>query len=221
MALIPMTVARLKVVRTAEFGAFLDAETGDSKDDILLHKNQQTETIHIGEYVNVLLYLDPKRKMAASMRVPKIREGETAQLKIINTTKDGAFVDAGAERGIFLPFAEMLGRPKPGDLVRVKLYTDKSGRLAVSMKAALHRGEQVDGTKEEEIARDAARILKYLHRKGGFVSEQLPPTFIQANFRISKAAFKRAIGYLFKRRLIEKSGNGFKLVGEGAQHDDA
>ena len=42
----------------------------------------------------------------------------------------------GAERGIFMPFAEMCGRPQVGDVVWAKLYTDKSGRLATSMKVA-------------------------------------------------------------------------------------
>ena len=208
MALTPMTVARLKVVRATDFGAFLSVGSGNTEDDILLHKNQQTREIHVGEFVNVFLYLDPHRRLAASMKVPAINEGETAQLKIISVTRDGAFVDAGAERGIFMPFAEMIGRPKAGDLVRVKLYTDKSGRLAMSMKAAVN----VDNPKEQEIARDAERILKFIRKSNGFISEQLPPNFIQQNFRISKAAFKRALGHLFKQRVIERSGSGFKLA---------
>ncbi|MBQ7629000.1 MAG: RNA-binding protein [Selenomonadaceae bacterium] len=132
----PMTVATLKVARIGEIGAFLCAETGNSNDDILLHKAQQTAEVKVGDAVNVFLYLDPKKRLTASMRVPKMREGQIARLKVINFSGDGAFLDAGAERGIFLPFAEMVGRPKVGDVVWAKLYTDKSGRLAVSMKVA-------------------------------------------------------------------------------------
>ena len=40
----------------------------------------------------------------------------------------------GAERGIFLPYAGMRGRPQVGEVVWAKLYTDKSGRLAVTME---------------------------------------------------------------------------------------
>lgn len=132
----PMTVATLKVVRINEFGAFLNAETGSSDDDILLHKAQQTAEVKVGDAVNVFLYLDPKKRLTASMRVPKMREGQIARLKVINVSKDGAFLDVGAERGIFMPFAEMVGRPKIDDVVWAKLYTDKSGRLATSMKVA-------------------------------------------------------------------------------------
>ena len=153
-----MTIAALKVVRTNDMGAFLDAGTGNTSDDILLHKAQQTADVAIGEVVNVFLYLDPKKRLTASMRVPKMRLGQIARLKIINVTHDGAFVDAGAERGIFMPFAEMHGRPQIGEVVWAKLYLDKSGRLAASMKVSdeirraskpatgIKRGDKVKGT---------------------------------------------------------------------------
>ena len=132
----PMTVATLKVVRVSDFGAFLCAETGNSDDDILLHKTQQTDEVKVGDTVKVFLYLDPKKRLTASMRIPKMREGQIARLKVINKSSDGIFLDVGAERGIFMPFAEMVGRPQIGDVIWAKLYTDKSGRLATSMKVA-------------------------------------------------------------------------------------
>ena len=131
----PMTVATLKVSRTAEIGAFLDAGTGNSSDDILLHVRQQTAPVLVGDSVEVFLYLDPKKRLTASMRVPKIKIGQIARLKVINVTDDGAFLDAGAERGIFMPFAEMYGRLKVGDEVPARLYLDeRTGRLALTMK---------------------------------------------------------------------------------------
>lgn len=130
----PSTVATLKVVRMGEMGAFLDAETGNTSDDILLHHTQQTAPVHVGDAVTVFLYLDPKRRLTASMRVPRMKEGQIARLKVINTSRDGAFLDVGAERGIFMPYAGMRGRPQVGEVVWAKLYTDKSGRLAVTME---------------------------------------------------------------------------------------
>ena len=130
----PSTVATLKVARIGEMGAFLDAETGNTSDDILLHKTQQTAPVAVGDEVTVFLYLDPKRRLTASMRVPRMKEGQIARLKVINTSRDGAFLDVGAERGIFMPYAGMRGRPQVGEVVWAKLYTDKSGRLAVTME---------------------------------------------------------------------------------------
>ena len=128
------TVAELKVARLGEMGAFLDAETGNTSDDILLHNTQQTAPVAVGDVVKVFLYKDPKRRLTASMRIPKMKEGQIARVKVINVSEDGAFMDVGAERGIFMPYAGMRGRLKVGDVVWAKLYTDKSGRLAMTMK---------------------------------------------------------------------------------------
>lgn len=278
----PMTVAALKVVRTSDLGAFLDAGTGNTSDDILLHKAQQTAEVSIGEVVKVFLYLDPKKRLTASMRIPKMHEGQIARLEIINVTNDGAFVDVGAERGIFMPFAEMRGRPKVGEVVWAKLYSDKSGRLAVSMKVSdeirraskpaenIKRGDKIKGavfniteagafvfsderyivfiaqremtrelrigevvearvtylredgrldaslrdTKENALDSDAERIFAYMQANGGSMPfhDKTPPETIRTVFRLSKAAFKRAIGHLYSERRIEKFDGGFKIV---------
>ena len=130
----PSQVAELTAVRESEWGIFLDAETGNTSDDILLHTMQQTAPVKVGDRVRVFLYLDPKRRLTASMRTPRMKEGQVARLRVINVTKEGAFLDVGAERGIFLPYAGMRGRPQVGEVVWAKLYTDKSGRLAVTME---------------------------------------------------------------------------------------
>ena len=127
-------VATMRVARLGEMGAFLDAGTGNTSDDVLLHAQQQTSPVAVGDEVEVFLYRDPKRRLTASMRVPKMKEGQIARMKVVNVSKDGAFLDVGAERGIFMPFAGMRGRPRIGERVWAKLYTDKSGRLAVTME---------------------------------------------------------------------------------------
>ncbi len=68
----PSTIATLPVVRENEMGAFLDAGTGNTSDDILLHKTQQTHSVKIGDKIKVFLYKDPKGRLTASMRVPFI-----------------------------------------------------------------------------------------------------------------------------------------------------
>ena len=129
----PSTVAILKAVRASDMGVFLDAQTGNTGDDILLHKTQQTTPVAVGDEVEVFLYRDPKGRLTASMRTPKMKEGQIARLKVINISKDGAFLDVGAERGIFMPYAGTRGKVQVGEVVWAKMYTDKSGRLAVTM----------------------------------------------------------------------------------------
>ncbi|SDP36752.1 CvfB family protein [Selenomonas ruminantium] len=175
----PSSVATLKVVRESELGAFLDAETGNTNDDILLHKNQQTSPVKIGDEVEVFLYLDPNRKLTASMRVPKMREGQIARLKVINVSRDGAFVDVGAERGIFMPYAGMRGRPQIGEVVWAKLYTDKSGRLAVTMEVEdeMRRASQpAKGVKKGQLVKGA--IYNYTDAGAFLFSEERYIVFI-------------------------------------------
>lgn len=127
-------VCELKVVRENEMGAFLDAGTGNTSDDILLHKQQQDTPVKVGDIVKVYLYLDPHGRMTASRKLPKMREGQLGYVKVLSVTRDGGFVDIGAERGVFLPYSEMRGHVSPGQLVWAKLYRDKTGRQAVSMR---------------------------------------------------------------------------------------
>ncbi len=152
----------LPVVRAAEFGVFLDAGTGQSADDILLHKEQQTGPVKVGEPVEVFLYRDPRGRITATMRLPKVKEGDLTRLKVEAATKMGIFLDMGTDKGLLLPFAEMKGRPKPGERIWVEVYRDKSGRLAATMEiegllnkrskpaTALKRGDQVTGTVFEQ-----------------------------------------------------------------------
>lgn len=130
----PGDVVDLVAVRKGEIGVFLDAGTGNTSDDILLHNAQQTHNIDVGQTVKVYLYKDPKGRLTASMRLPQMQEGQVARVEVINTTRDGTFVNIGAERGVFMPHAGRRGMPRKGEKVWVKLYRDKSGRPAVTME---------------------------------------------------------------------------------------
>lgn len=113
----PGDVVSLKVVRMNENAAFLDAGTGNTSDDIMLHKLQQTSEVNIGDEVKVYLYLDPSKRLTASMKLPKMREGQLGYVRVLSVTRDGGFVDIGAERGVFLPYSQMRGHVNPGQLV--------------------------------------------------------------------------------------------------------
>lgn len=128
------SLAELTVQRTSDMGAFLDAGTGATSDDILLHHSQQTRPVEVGEKVKVFLYHDPHHRLTASMRLPQIPVGGIGYAPVMLTTRFGAFIDVGTERGIFLPFSQMEERVETGQSIWVKMYVDKTGRLAVTMK---------------------------------------------------------------------------------------
>ena len=177
----PGDVVTLKVVRLGEMGAFLDGGTGNTDDDILLHKLQQTAEVKEGDAVKVYLYLDPSKRLTASMKLPKMREGQLGYVRVISVTRDGGFVDIGAERGVFLPYSQMRGHVSEGQLVWVKLYRDKSGRQAVTMRVeedmqraakpaeGLKVGDKVTGTiynilPEGFFIFTTQRFIAFLHR---------------------------------------------------------
>ena len=177
----PGDVVTLTVARLGEMGAFLDAGTGNTSDDILLHKLQQTEEIREGDKVKVYLYLDPNKRLTASMKLPKMREGQLGYVKVLSVTRDGGFVDIGAERGVFLPYSQMRGHVSPNQLVWVKLYRDKSGRPAVTMRVeedmqkaskpaeGLKVGDNVTGTvynilQEGFFIFTTQRFIAFIHR---------------------------------------------------------
>ena len=177
----PGDVVTLTVARLGEMGAFLDAGTGNTSDDILLHKLQQTEEIKEGDKVKVYLYLDPNKRLTASMKLPKMREGQLGYVKVLSVTRDGGFVDIGAERGVFLPYSQMRGHVSPNQLVWVKLYRDKSGRPAVTMRVeedmqkaskpaeGLKVGDNVTGTvynilQEGFFIFTTQRFIAFIHR---------------------------------------------------------
>lgn len=100
------SLAELTVARISDMGAFLDAGTGTTSDDILLHHSQQTRPVKEGEKVKVFLYHDPHHRLTASMRLPQIPVGGIGYAPVMLTTRFGAFIDVGTERGIFFPFPD-------------------------------------------------------------------------------------------------------------------
>ena len=177
----PGDVVTMQVARLNELGAFLDAGTGNTSDDILLHKLQQTAPVKEGDRVKVYLYLDPNKRLTASMKLPKMREGQLGYVRVLSVTRDGGFVDIGAERGVFLPYSQMRGHVTPNQLVWIKLYRDKSGRPAVTMRVeddmvraskpaeGVKVGDQITGTiynilPEGFFIFTNQRFLAFLHR---------------------------------------------------------
>ena len=182
----PGDVVTLKVARVGEMGAFLDAGTGNTSDDILLHKLQQTEEVKEGDKVKVYLYLDPNKRLTASMKLPKMREGQLGYVKVLSVTRDGGFVDIGAERGVFLPYSQMRGHVSPNQLVWVKLYRDKSGRPAVTMRV---EDDMVKASKPAEGVKVGDKVtgtVTIFYRKGSLflLIKDLLPSSIVARFPV-------------------------------------
>lgn len=120
----------LTVVKKVDFGVYL----GSNDEKVLLPKKQVPEGIDLGDPVEVFLYKDSDDRLIATTNAPKVELGELAVLKVVDTSKFGAFLDWGLEKDLFLPFKQQTTKVQKGDQCLVTLYVDKSERLCATMR---------------------------------------------------------------------------------------
>ena len=120
----------LMMEKEVEFGVYLGTES----EHVLLPKKQVPRGLEPGDPVEVFLYKDSRDRLIATTNEPKLTLGGLAILEVIDTGKNGAFLDWGLEKDLFLPFREQTTPVKKGDSILVSLYIDKSARLCATMK---------------------------------------------------------------------------------------
>lgn len=122
----------LTVDHFSDAGAYLKEAAGT--DTVLLPGGQLPEGVKIGDEISVFLYKDSEDRPIATTRKPALQLGEIGALTVKQLSHIGAFLDWGLAKDLFLPFKEMSGSPQPGQKVCVRLYLDRSERLAATMR---------------------------------------------------------------------------------------
>lgn len=125
-------INKLKISRDSEYGFFLNANTGNKSDDILLPKKNITSNIGIGDEIEVFIYRDSHKRLVATQKMPKAQVGEIAILSVVENTDIGTFVDIGLERDVLVPFREKKYNLFVDEKYPFYIYIDKSGRLAAT-----------------------------------------------------------------------------------------
>ena len=260
----------LKITEKKDFGLYL-AEPENTRNKVLLPKRYITSDMRIGSVVRVFVYLDSEDRPVATTETPRLVMGSVGVCEVKEITKLGAFLDWGLSKDLFLPYKEMEGRIRAGDELLVRLYQDKSGRLAASMKklfpllrtdSPYKKGDEVsariyefghdfgtfaavddcysamfpkhedmrehrigdvirarvsnvkpDGKLDittragidQQMDTDAKSVMDIINSYGGKLpfTEKSDADVIFRETGLSKGAFKRAIGRLYKKRLIE------------------
>lgn len=123
----------LEIVKLVEFGAYLAPGPEQAKDRVLLPVRQVPEGSKVGDCLNVFIYRDSQDRMISTVREPKLRMGQVAELTVVQVGPLGAFLDWGLEKDLFLPFKQQRGKVEQGQKVLVSLYIDKSSRLCATM----------------------------------------------------------------------------------------
>lgn len=121
------------IVKQVDFGVYLASERDDQEEKVLLPAKQVPQGSSVGDPVEVFVYRDSRDRIIATVREPKLKMGQVAELTVAQVGKIGAFLDWGLEKDLLLPFRQQRGPVREGDKVLVSLYIDKSSRLCATM----------------------------------------------------------------------------------------
>ncbi len=204
--------ALLTVKDVTDFGAFLD--WGIEK-DVFVPFREQGRPMAIGSKYVVFLYLDElTNRLAGSSKLAKffdedpsgLEEGQRVDLLVYERTDLGLnVVIDNRYRGLI--YGNEIFQPlQPGD--RTLGYIKQ-----------IRPDDRIDVTLQplgvDALEPNAERILTVLDAHDGYLplTDVSEPHLIYAQLEMSKKAFKRAIGVLYKARRIEIQPNGIHRIG--------
>lgn len=203
--------AFLEVKANTPVGAFLD--WGLPKDLFVPFREQKTRMVEGESYV-VYIYFDMEsRRIAASSKLDKFvdnipveyEEGQKVELLIANKTNLGFRVIIEDAHWGILYENEVFTPLSPGQ--RIFGYIKKI-REDEKIDLSLYKQgyQQIDDTSET--------LLNYLKNTTGKIplTDKSSPEEISRLFGISKKSFKKAIGNLYKRKLISIEEDGISLA---------
>ncbi|MEY3291360.1 MAG: hypothetical protein RLZZ266_385 [Bacteroidota bacterium] len=121
----------MRVDRKVDFGFYMD----DGAEGILLPKRFVPSGLQVDDTISVFVYHDSDNRLIATTQEPFAVVGDIAALKVVAITNQGAFLDWGLMKDLFVPVSQQLSSMRLGGKYLVKLYLDKqTGRVAATEK---------------------------------------------------------------------------------------
>nr|WP_051135865.1 S1-like domain-containing RNA-binding protein [Eubacterium sp. 14-2] len=206
-------VQALKVVSVQKIGAFLD--WGLEKDLFLPYKEQMVK-VRENDEILVRLYLDKSSRLCASMRDlyemlrtdSPYRIGDMVQGRVYEFSGNfGAFLAVDDRYSALIPRHEDHSFLRIGDCVEARVTGVKpDGKLDLTLREKAY----------VQMNQDAVRIMEILEEYGGVLpfNDKASPEIIMRETKMSKNAFKRAAGHLYKERKIEITDKSIRKVQE-------
>lgn len=205
--------AYLPVADRNAVGAFLD--WGLEKDLLVPFMEQHRPMEEEHSYL-VYIYVDKVHgRIVASSKIDKFLDddkphrfnaGQPVDLIIANSTDLGFKAIINHSHWGVLHSAEVSQRLSFGQSIRGYIkHVRPDGRIDLSLRPAV-----------EVLDEHGAAIVAYLKKQGGFapVHDKSSPDDIARLFRISKAAFKKSIGRLYKQGVIDIRPDGIQLMAQ-------
>jgi hypothetical protein len=137
----------MRVDRKVDFGFYMD----DGAEGILLPKRFVPSGLQVDDTISVFVYHDSDNRLIATTQEPFAVVGDIAALKVVAITNQGAFLDWGLMKDLFVPVSQQLSSMRLGGKYLVKLYLDKqTGRVAATEKIDNQISNDVLTVKEGE-----------------------------------------------------------------------
>ncbi|MCD8152897.1 MAG: S1-like domain-containing RNA-binding protein [Clostridiales bacterium] len=204
-------IALLKVAQVTRIGAFLD--WGLEKDLFLPYK-EQLGNVREGSKILVTLYIDKSDRLCATMKGlyhllrtdSPYQKGDRVSGRVYEFSRDfGTFVAVDDCYSAMIPGHENTTALKIGGKISATVSNVKAdGKLDLTIREKAYL--QMDA--------DAEQILQLITEYGGVLpfNDKASPEIIKREAHMSKAAFKRAVGHLYKERKIEFTERGIRLT---------
>jgi len=265
----------LRIITKTDIGLILTDGDGEA----LLAYAEVPKGIEVGENINVFVYANKEGRLVATVKKPLACVGDFAYLTVVADSEDGAFMDLGLDKDIFVPAREQKRPMFKGDSHVVYVFLDESNNRMIASSKLLNFVEETEIDLEEgdevsllivdrsdlgynaiidnkyigllytnelfdilnpgevrkgwvkkirvegkidlslqpmgygHILDNKDAILEELKYNGGSIplGDKSAPEEIYDRFKISKSAFKKVIGGLYKDRLITLSDHEIRL----------
>jgi len=204
-------IASLKVSDVNKFGAFCD--WGLPKDLLIPFRNQETR-LKIGQNCIVYLYLD----VLSDRLVGTCKLDQFLMKEADDELEKGQEVDVLIRSKTDLGYNVIINQKYTG--LVYKNEVPKPLRVGMSFKGyvkPIRDDKKIDISLtpigHQSIEPNAQKILEKLKANEGFLpfTDKSDPNLIREEFGISKKLFKKAIGNLYRQKIIEFKGDGIIL----------
>lgn len=204
-------LAVLKVLQVGNIGAFLD--WGLEKDLFLPYK-EMAEKVNPGDEVLVTLYIDKSQRLCASMKRlyhllstdSPYQKGDIVKGRVYEFSDNfGTFVAVDDKYSAMIPSHEDTRMLHIGDVIEAKVTNVKpDGKLDLTMREKSYL----------QIEKDAEHVMEVIEAFGGVLpfTDKSSPEVIKRETGLSKSAFKRAAGRLYKERRVEITEKSIRKI---------
>lgn len=193
--------AVLKCRDVGKIGAFLDMGL---ERDLLMPYHEMTAPAHEGDDCLVAMYVDKSGRLAATEKVydyliagaPYAKDDEVEGTLYQISRNFGAFVAVDDKYSALIPAREWADEYQCGTRIKARVTAVKEdGRLDLSVRRKAYL--QMDD--------DAQLVLKLIDESDGVLpfTDKADPELIKSRCKMSKNAFKRAVGHLMKEGIVK------------------